>query len=399
MGGAATNCCGPRKLLSNEPCNGVARALADAPTESPNTQLVAREQCQYGDQCRRADPWHWCSESHPGDRDWHLNAPPPLPPCIRAADCLPACNDSYEWIRDGNDPEDRTQRCAAALSTLLACRAKGYVLDGSSSAIRLRHIDAMLAGTRLVTSKQFGYPESKASKLQVPRVEVATEGLALDAALARAVVGTRIAIINAASSYHPCGGFRTGGRHAFEESMCVQTTLSLSLQHALWLSQQQPEPVRPPPRVLMSSGTKWFCYIPEDGVVLSPSVELFRGSYTTGYQFCRTVTELTAVVSVAMPNRNPNVRDCPLDAPTDVEEYRNLLCAKFSAALAAAGLANCTTVIMSAIGCGVYRNDPREIGRALGRALCSLPRFHGIQEVVLVGVPAFFVEAVREQLK
>ena len=45
--------------------------------------------------------------------------------------------------------------------------------------------------------------------------------------------------------------------------------------------------------------------------------------------------ELAAVVSVAMPNKNPAVRDSPLDAPGQAEEYHDLLVAKLKVALGA----------------------------------------------------------------
>lgn len=278
--------------------------------------------------------------------------------------------------------------------TLLACRAKGYKLDdGPGSTRSLRRTDAMVEGTRFVRSTAPGV-----GKVRCPRL-VRAEELALDAALARAKT-SKVAVISAASAYHPGGGFRTGGRHALEEAMCVQTTLALSLQRAVWLSRRPPEPIEPPERVKQQAGSrKWFCYIPDNGVVLSPWVEVFRGSYNTGYRFLPEAVELAAVVSVAMPNCNPGVRDSPLDAPADPEDYHTLLCTKFRAALAAASQVGASIVVTSAVGCGVFRNDPATIGEALGKAIKSLPASHRIQEVVLAGVPPQFLAAVEEQIQ
>merc|ERR1719362_1043675 len=184
------------------------------------------------------------------------------------------------------------------------------------------------------------------------------------------------------------------------QAMCVQTTLALSLQRAVWLSQRPPQPVEPPERVKQQQGTRdWFCYIPDNGVVLSPSVEVFRGSYTTGYRFLPEAVELAAVVSVAMPNCNPNVRDSPLDAPAKPEDYHALLCTKFRAALTAAAQVGASIVVTSAVGCGVFRNDSAAIGAALGKAIQTLPASHRIHEVVLAGVPLQFLAAVEEQIQ
>eukprot|EP00416_Gambierdiscus_australes_P010118 CAMPEP_0171131260 /NCGR_PEP_ID=MMETSP0766_2-20121228/122402_1 /TAXON_ID=439317 /ORGANISM="Gambierdiscus australes, Strain CAWD 149" /LENGTH=229 /DNA_ID=CAMNT_0011594547 /DNA_START=20 /DNA_END=709 /DNA_ORIENTATION=- len=227
---------------------------------------------------------------------------------------------------------------------------------------------------------------------------MASQTLALEAAVARATAGERVVVVSAASAYHLGGGFRTGGRHALEESMCTQTSLAVSLQQALWLSQRRANPVKPPPHV---DPGEWPCYIPDDGVVFSPMVEVFRGGYNTGYRFLPTPVELAAVVSVAMPNRNPSVRDAPMDAPASLADYRTMLRVKFRAVLGAARLAGANVVVLPAVGCGVYRNDPVEMGRALGEALCTLPACISaadLHEVVLAGAPPDMLKAAQQEI-
>merc|ERR1719203_1480744 len=116
-------------------------------------------------------------------------------------------------------------------------------------------------------------------------------------------------------------------------------------------------------------GTAWRCHIPEDGVVLSPHIEIFRGSTFAGYPFLSQAVTLVAVVSVAMPNCNPRMRDAPIDKPSTDQSYQETLVRKFAAIFEAAKLVGATTIIMPDAGCGVYMNSPTDVGAAMGRAL------------------------------
>lgn len=78
-------------------------------------------------------------------------------------------------------------------------------------------------------------------------------------------------------------------------------------------------------------------HIPDDGVLLSPHVEIFRGSTLEGYPFLAKPVSLEAVVSVAMPNRNEHMSDSPVDARMDSPgAYKEQLKQKWRAVLKAA---------------------------------------------------------------
>ena len=47
----------------------------------------------------------------------------------------------------------------------------------------------------------------------------------------------KVVAVNAASAYHAGGGFSTGGRHALEEAMCVQSSLYESLERGVSLAE------------------------------------------------------------------------------------------------------------------------------------------------------------------
>merc|ERR1712217_402142 len=139
-------------------------------------------------------------------------------------------------------------------------------------------------------------------------------------------------------------------------------------------------------------GGAWQCYIPEDGVVLSPHVEVFRGETCDGYPFQMRPTQLAAVVSVAMPNCNPRITDAPCDKPDSHEEYAHLIEQKFVAALGAARLAGANVVVMPDAGCGVYGNNPSVVGRLFGKVVQD--SFEGIfDEIHLVCSPEFSASA------
>jgi len=178
--------------------------------------------------------------------------------------------------------------------------------------------------------------------------------------------------------------------------MCVQTTLFRSLQEAVNKAERTTSRASPsyadPSRT--KSGLEWQIHIPEDGVILSPGVQVFRSGYVDGYRFLSKgeVVEL-AVISVAMPNCNRQVRDAPCDRPPDDIAYRELLHKKFVAMLRAAAEARVDTLIIPEAGCGVYMNAHRDVGEALGAALAE----HAPEglAVHLVGAAAFCEAVAR----
>merc|ERR1719247_3217320 len=104
-------------------------------------------------------------------------------------------------------------------------------------------------------------------------------------------------------------------------------------------------------------------YIPVDGAVLSPSVEIFRRGTDQGYLMQSETVAITAVVSVAMFNKNPQIRDSPVDAPTDKTAYEKGVRHKMQAMVHAAAFAGADSLIVCDLGCGVFGNDARVVGQ------------------------------------
>jgi len=133
-----------------------------------------------------------------------------------------------------------------------------------------------------------------------------------------------------------------------------------------------------------------------DGCILSPFVEIFRGNTDQGYAAHTKTVPVTAVVSVAMYNKNWKVRDAPVDAPSDPQKYEEGVRKKFTTMLHAAALSGADSIIIPDVGCGVFQNDPHICGKILGETLFNYAsRF---RRAVFTGKEAFYhaaMEALR----
>jgi len=309
--------------------------------------------------------------------------------------CLRPDGGSFAWVRKANKrtdrpPNSRELRTEVASQTLVACHEQGYNLEGKS--VPLNYIEKMKAGTHFVCAD-----ESRAVLVAAGKRNFTTSwkraacGKSADLAIDRARAGLKVALVNAASAYHMGGGFMTGGRHALEESLCMQSTLFQSLEVAGRKAEQEhigPPPCVGPKRLQDGTEESWHCHVPVKGAILSPSVEFFRAGTNEGYTFQSEATEVCAIVSVAMPNCNPDMRDCPVDAPKDMDEYKGLLVDKCHALCAAALKSGATVLVVPDVGCGVYGNHATDVGAALGGVLGGA--FKGVfQEVLLAGTSEF----------
>jgi hypothetical protein len=281
--------------------------------------------------------------------------------------------ESYTWIMRANNEEDRSDRRKIRDQTELAIECRGYIIGMKPKAV-LQKIDSMLNETRLISSKNV-WPEGQVGVVE-GRAETGTKisiekGVVFQVARRETLAGRRVAAVNAASAYHTGGGFSTGGRHALEEAMCIQSTLYASLKKATRMAEEAKlkvvEWANPPqPR----TGGDWLLHIPDDGVVLSPSVEVFRGGTMDGYPFEEAPVALEAVISVAMPNLNDRMSDSPVDGHPEPEEYIAQVKRKWRAVFtAAAHYTGADTLVVPDAGCGVFANPPDKLGTAFGEVL------------------------------
>eukprot|EP00401_Gymnodinium_catenatum_P054053 CAMPEP_0117525758 /NCGR_PEP_ID=MMETSP0784-20121206/35937_1 /TAXON_ID=39447 /ORGANISM="" /LENGTH=396 /DNA_ID=CAMNT_0005321969 /DNA_START=1 /DNA_END=1188 /DNA_ORIENTATION=+ len=246
-------------------------------------------------------------------------------------------------------------------------------------------VRSMLAGSRLIYGStdsvsvwEPGTDSAKVSDRHVPFISH-QEGTVLD--VAREIherTDQKAVVVNAASAYHVGGGFTNGGRHALEESMCMQSTLYVSLYYVFRTGEK---------KKIEFEGKHYEQYIPENAAVLSPNVHIFReGTYhMPPYEFLDQPTAIAAVVSVAMPNLNSEVSDSPLaNIERSAPVYTELLQQKWRATLRAAKAADATYVVVPAAGCGVFKNEPVQVGKALGAVFRS-EFYHDFEGIVVVG--------------
>merc|ERR1719369_2367284 len=135
---------------------------------------------------------------------------------------------------------------------------RGWYTNNDSSKVHLQYVDQADATTRIVTP-------GSTSEAAVPRrgactvIEHDATTTVPSLAVRLGTDGKAVAVISAASAYHVGGGFSTGGRHALEEALCMQSTLYKCLKSA-WRQ---------------AGVSKGSPYIPKDGAILSPDVEIF----------------------------------------------------------------------------------------------------------------------------
>eukprot|EP00928_Gymnodinium_smaydae_P030405 TRINITY_DN22628_c0_g7_i1.p1 TRINITY_DN22628_c0_g7~~TRINITY_DN22628_c0_g7_i1.p1 ORF type:complete len:461 (-),score=56.00 TRINITY_DN22628_c0_g7_i1:93-1475(-) len=301
-------------------------------------------------------------------------------------------SDDFSWLRLANHEPDRRARREVAAATRRAVECRGYKL-GSSSVV-LAGVNPMLANTIMVSPSMHGavWPKDSGTRPMKSwradtHVSVA-HATVLETAVNRTRSGRRVVAVNAASAYHVGGGFLTGGRHALEEAMCVQSTLYDSLKKGADLAEAAGvAPVAwAQPSVDRRSGREWQPHLPDDGALLSPHVDVFRGGTGDGYPFEDVAVGLAAVISVAMPNCNDRMTDSPVDAHPNAQEYQAQLVRKWRAVLtAAACFTDATCLVVPDAGCGVFRNPPEQVGAAFGRVLRD--EFWGRFDEVLISFP------------
>jgi len=267
-----------------------------------------------------------------------------------------------------NKASSRQDRKKLSQMTMACCNARTFKTP--NGVLRLKKVMQMLHNTRIIRASK-EQPTDGFTKF----IANDQERFAIDVAMKYAKSGARVILMNGASKYSAGGGFMRGGRHAMEEALCTMSTLYLSLQRAIGLSETT-------------------VHIPDNGVVLSPDVEIFRAGTYDGYEFLEQVIELTGVVSIAMWNMNHKVHDAPVDAPDDPDEYEKSVESKWQAAFKAALSVDPrpSAIIVPDVGCGVYGNNPYTVGKIVGK--CARAIRGQVDEVIFCGDTNFMSAAL-----
>lgn len=165
--------------------------------------------------------------------------------------------------------------------------------------------------------------------------------------------------INMARADKPCGSFFEDSP-AGEENNARRSNLwqSLSFQH-------NPEFYK---RSRMIDGMKRPSYnIPRGGAILTPDLQVFRGNEFLGYPFLEVPVEL-ACISIAAPDLNP-AHHRSLPCKPNSADHAKWLDASIDTFLSAAYNNGHDALVLSAVGCGSYKNDPSFVASRFAHVL------------------------------
>eukprot|EP00928_Gymnodinium_smaydae_P078553 TRINITY_DN6263_c1_g1_i1.p1 TRINITY_DN6263_c1_g1~~TRINITY_DN6263_c1_g1_i1.p1 ORF type:complete len:434 (+),score=44.07 TRINITY_DN6263_c1_g1_i1:115-1416(+) len=293
----------------------------------------------------------------------------------------------YRWIRSWNDNDSRRLRRVLALQTRWATDGHGYQTNEG-----IVHLESKVDTKRISVNERWKKEPLKTSAdIQIIPVNSGMLEFVIGFGRTPAGKARTLAMLNAGSSGHACGGFLSGGRHALEEALCTSSTLFRALG----------------PRFFRKVKEKKNTYLPKTSALLSRGVEIFRTGSDTGYKFLRAPVKVN-VVTAAMPNLAANVNtdaaetfdrsvSCceQLQRKQKRSEYCKRLKMVWEAVFLAAVMANSEAIAVTDIGCGVFGNAGEDVGYALGKALQKFvgKEWNTLKRVFFVGAQPSNVQA------
>jgi uncharacterized protein (TIGR02452 family) len=167
----------------------------------------------------------------------------------------------------------------------------------------------------------------------------------------------RVAALNMASSLRPGGGVLSGAV-AQEETLCMRSTLYASLSPS-------------------------YYRLPEDSLIYSPSILVFRSSSNT--ELPKSEWYYTDIISCAALRTPDVVKDRDGRWVYEFGEDKEMMVLKVRLILQVAKEKGVTHLVLGALGCGAYRNPPEEVAKIFRRAILGDKRrggVTGIEEIV-----------------
>jgi len=258
-----------------------------------------------------------------------------------------AWQDIFRSAGDGTDNPD--------MNAIRACRA--LIWTQSEEAIKQAeklepsiHSDTLrlsrAAPTEVLRSDLINLP-SKPSRL---RCNVRVEGKdMLEAAGELCGQGHQVGVLNMASATQPGGGF-VHGAGAQEENLHRRSD---AVRFTLTQKKHYP--------------------IPQDACLMSRDVTVFRGTEKDGYPFLTKPFKVNMVSCAAVLHPTLTYQRA-YSSTRDLQ----LMQTKIRLIVAAMGKLECTAAVLSAFGCGAFRNPPEVVARMFYEALAE----SHVQEVV-----------------
>lgn len=244
--------------------------------------------------------------------------------------------------------------------TLDALKAGKYRVHGNTVPLSDVLTTKMKKGTSLY---QKAPPLILGDRFHDTRVQVIDSDV-IDAAVQAKDKGySNPVFIDMACYNNPCGAFLDNSP-AGEENIARRSNLSDAL-----FREKNPDFYK---RSNMQKGY----HIPRGGAIYIPHLQVFRGNEASGYPFLEDPVEL-ASIAIAAPDLNPDhYRGKPLPCKPNSEDHANWLDQIIEAMLAVAYNNGHDAVVLSAIGCGAYNNDPKFVASRFANVL-EQPRWRG----------------------
>lgn len=243
-----------------------------------------------------------------------------------------------------------------ARQTVNIARVGGYVNESGARVDINDEVRAAVAGTRLYEPGHLLTPTGRTS---VPIIEVTDESTLVAAHR----LGPDAATLVFASARNPGGGF-LGGAKAQEESVARSSALYTSL-------------ISVPDFYAQHRADRDLRY--SDRVIYSPRVPVYRDDKGRLLDQAHVTSFLTA----AAPNRGAIARSQPERLHTITDTLRR----RAARVLTIASAHGHRDLVLGAWGCGVFRNEPEEVGAAFAVALAEVPHFDRITFAILDPLP------------
>ncbi|MBH1937934.1 TIGR02452 family protein [Streptomyces sp. AV19] len=231
----------------------------------------------------------------------------------------------------------------------------GYRTPGGATADIAAAVAEARAGTRLYGPAPVAVPGQRAEEAAEATVfEVTAEG-SLDAARRLAVAGPEqpVAVLDFASARNPGGGYLNGAQ-AQEEALCRGSALYACLREVPEFYAAH----RADPSPFYS-----------DRVVHAPGVPVFRDDRGTLLD----TPYRAGFLAAAAPNAGVIARRTPEEVP----RVAAALTSRAERVLQVAAAHGYRQLVLGAWGCGVFRNEPRDVAGAFADHLTGTGRFAG----------------------
>ena len=250
-------------------------------------------------------------------------------------------------------PFNRSQRAQMAQETLQIIGHGCYMSPSGRRVDISTAVAVSVAGTREFPPDQMVTLPTDLRDRHATRIVVQNETTL--AAAHRLIADHRTIALNFASARNPGGGFLSGSE-AQEESLARSSSLYTCLDG----------------RSMYPFHQRHGDTLYTDYVIYSPSVVVFRDDEGK----LRETPFTCSFVSAPAPNAGAVLQQ----APTRGDELRRALQSRISKVLSVAATQGYDAIILGAWGCGVFKNDPRDVATRFQEALTG--SFAGVFKLV-----------------